>query len=123
MSADLLSALQSALPTLGSVIGPGTTVTWSSLRCTVIPTCSSMPAVIPTSPTSGALLIMLGPSPSIAATMCLLTAFLAPRTVTSPRNGPDGSIRQTASALCAACLTVSDGIRRTADIQTSIPVS
>ncbi|MGP4028939.1 VOC family protein [Actinomadura sp. 3N407] len=24
--------------------------------------------------------------------MCLLTAFFAPRTVTSPRNGPDGSI-------------------------------
>ena len=44
-----------------------------------------------TSPTSGAFLIVLGPSPSIAATMCLVTAFFDPRTWISPRSGPDGS--------------------------------
>jgi hypothetical protein len=33
----------------------------------------------------------LGPSPSIAATMCLVTAFFDPRTEMSPRSGPDGS--------------------------------
>ncbi len=67
-----------AFPTLGSATGPGTIVTSPLDRSTVIPTCSSMPAVMPTSPTSGALPIVLGPSPSIAATMCLLTAFFAP---------------------------------------------
>ncbi|GAA1870936.1 hypothetical protein GCM10009736_43360 [Actinomadura bangladeshensis] len=46
--------------------------------------------------------MVLGPSPSIAATMCLLTAFFAPRTVTSPRSGPDGSIRQSFSVTRAA---------------------
>jgi hypothetical protein len=30
----------------------------------------------------------------MAATMCLVTAFLDPRTSTSPRRGPDGSINQ-----------------------------
>src|SRR5271154_3809674 len=44
-----------------------------------------------TSPTSGAFPIVLGPSPSIAATMCLVTAFFDPRTEMSPRSGPDGS--------------------------------
>jgi hypothetical protein len=47
-----------------------------------------------TSPTSGALRIVLGPSPSIAATMCLVTAFFDPRTTMSPRSGPDGSTCQ-----------------------------
>ena len=44
-----------------------------------------------TSPTTGAFRIVLGPSPSIAATMCLVTAFFDPRTEMSPRSGPDGS--------------------------------
>src|ERR1700722_8895672 len=44
-----------------------------------------------TSPTSGAFVIVLCPSPSIAATMCLVTAFFDPRTQMSPRSGPDGS--------------------------------
>src|SRR5580693_3757934 len=47
-----------------------------------------------TSPTSGALRITLGPSPSIAATMCLVTAFFDPRTSMSPRSGPEGSTSQ-----------------------------
>src|SRR5215467_10368886 len=47
-----------------------------------------------TSPTSGTLRIGLGPSPSIAATMCLDTAFFDPRTRISPRSGPDGSTCQ-----------------------------
>jgi hypothetical protein len=47
-----------------------------------------------TSPTSGALRIVLGPSPSIAATKCLVTAFFDPRTTMSPRSGPDGSTCQ-----------------------------
>ena len=44
-----------------------------------------------TSPTSGAFRMVLGSSPSIAATMCLVTAFFDPRTEISPRSGPDGS--------------------------------
>src|SRR5579871_5304614 len=44
-----------------------------------------------TSPTSGAFRMVLGSSPSIAATMCLVTAFFDPRTEMSPRSGPDGS--------------------------------
>ena len=55
---------------------------------------SSIAAVMSTSPTSGTLRIVLGPSPSIAATMCLDTAFFDPRTWMSPRNGPDGSTCQ-----------------------------
>ena len=60
-------------------------------RLTPKPTASSIAAVMSTSPTSGAFLIVLGPSPSIAATMCLVTAFFDPRTPISPRSGPDGS--------------------------------
>ena len=52
-----------------------------------------------TSPTSGALRIVLGPSPSIAATMCLVTAFFDPRTPISPRSGPDGSTCQVSVTL------------------------
>src|ERR1035441_4032620 len=55
---------------------------------------SSIAAVMSTSPTSGAFRIVLGPSPSIAATMCLVTAFFEPRTWMSPRSGPDGSTCQ-----------------------------
>src|SRR5262249_46345546 len=55
---------------------------------------SSIAAVMSTSPTSGTLRIVLGPSPSIAATMCLDTAFFEPRTRISPRSGPDGSTCQ-----------------------------
>ncbi len=47
-----------------------------------------------TSPTSGAFRIVPGPSPSMAATMCLVTAFFDPRTEMSPRSGPDGSTCQ-----------------------------
>ena len=49
-----------------------------------------MSAVMPTSPTSGALVIVLGSVPSMAATMCLVTAFLDPLTATSPTSGPLG---------------------------------
>ena len=63
-------------------------------RSTWYPTASSIAAVMSTSPTSGAFLIVLGPSPSIAATMCLVTAFFDPRTEMSPRSGPDGSTCQ-----------------------------
>src|SRR6266704_552275 len=52
---------------------------------------SSIAAVMPTSPTSGTLRIVLGASPSIAATMCFDTAFFDPRTRISPRSGPEGS--------------------------------
>ena len=52
---------------------------------------ASIAAVMSTSPTTGAFRIVLGPSPSIAATMCLVTAFFDPRTEMSPRSGPDGS--------------------------------
>src|SRR5260370_15612405 len=60
---------------------------------------SSIAAVMSTSPTSGALRIALGPSPSIAATMCLVTAFFDPRTWISPRSGPDGSTCQVSFTL------------------------
>src|SRR5580692_1228160 len=60
---------------------------------------SSIAAVMSTSPTSGALRIVLGPSPSIAATMCLVTAFFDPRTPISPRSGPDGSTCQVSFTL------------------------
>ena len=72
--------------------GPsGATVTSPPDRLTPNPMASSIAAVMSTSPTSGAFLIVLGPSPSIAATMCLVTAFFDPRTPMSPRSGPDGS--------------------------------
>jgi hypothetical protein len=43
--------------------------------------------------------MVLGPSPRIAATMCLVTAFFDPLTSTSPLSGPAGSISQ-ASDTC-----------------------
>ena len=49
---------------------------------------------MPTSPTAGALVIVDGVSAMSAATMCLVTAFLDPATATSPRSGPEGSMRQ-----------------------------
>ena len=58
------------------------------------PTAVRMPAVMSTSPTSGTLVMVLGPCPRMAATMCLVTAFLEPRTSTSPRSGPAGSMSQ-----------------------------
>jgi hypothetical protein len=60
---------------------------------------SSIAAVMSTSPTSGAFRMVLGPSPSIAATMCLVTAFFDPRTEMSPRSGPDGSTCHVSSIL------------------------
>ena len=53
-----------------------------------------MSAVMPTSPTAGALVIVDGVSAISAATMCLVTAFLEPATRTSPRSGPLGSMCQ-----------------------------
>ena len=73
---------------------PGATVMSDPERPTSYPMASSIAAVMSTSPTSGALRIVLGPSPSIAATMCLVTAFFDPRTPMSPRSGPDGSTCQ-----------------------------
>ena len=49
-----------------------------------------MSAVMPTSPTAGALVIVDGESAISAATMCLVTAFFEPATWTSPRSGPGG---------------------------------
>ena len=57
-----------------------------------------MSAVIRTSPTSGALVIVLGSVPSMAATMCLVTAFLEPVTRTSPTSGPLGWMLQASAA-------------------------
>jgi hypothetical protein len=56
-----------------------------------------MSAVMPTSPTSGALVIVLGAVPSMAATMCLVTAFFDPLTSTSPTSGPLGWMCQAAA--------------------------
>jgi len=77
--------------TRGCTVPFGATVTSAPDWLTWYPMASSIAAVMSTSPTSGAFLIVLGPSPSIAATMCLVTAFFDPRTAMSPRSGPDGS--------------------------------
>ncbi len=45
---------------------------------TPAPIARRIPAVISTSPTWGTLEIVLGPWPKMAATMCLVTAFLEP---------------------------------------------
>ena len=57
---------------------------------TPAPIARRISAVIWTSPTSGTLVMVLGPSPRMAATMCLVTAFLEPKTSTSPIRGPLG---------------------------------
>jgi hypothetical protein len=80
--------------TAGASSLPRSTIRVSASRSTVAPRERSIEAVISTSPTRGAFEIRLGPSPSRAATMCLVTAFFEPRTVTSPRSGPVGSIFQ-----------------------------
>ena len=85
--------------TRGSTVPFGATVTSPPDRLTWYPMASSIAAVMSTSPTSGAFLIVLGPSPSIAATMCLVTAFFDPRTWMSPRSGPDGSTRHVSVTL------------------------
>ena len=54
----------------------------------------SIDAVMSISPISGQLRTVLGVLPSSAATMCLVTAFFEPFTLTSPLSGPTGSIRQ-----------------------------
>src|SRR6202035_1319347 len=80
--------------TCGSTPSPATMVISASDRTTWYPMDSSIAAVMSVSPTSGTLRIVLGASPSIAATMCLVTAFFDPRTRISPRSGPDGSTCQ-----------------------------
>jgi len=80
--------------TEGSCTGPGATVTAPSSVRTSAPSERRMSAVMATSPTSGALSIVLGPAAMNAATMCLVTAFFEPRTRTSPRSGPTGSTCQ-----------------------------
>ena len=77
--------------TRGCTSLPGDTMISVRSRPVSNPIAFSMAAVMSTSPTSGAFRIVLGPSPSIAATMCLVTAFFDPRTEMSPRSGPDGS--------------------------------
>src|SRR6202041_2522008 len=88
-----------ASDTRGSTALPGAIVISAPERPTSYPMDSSIAAVMSTSPTSGALRIVLGPSPSIAATMCLVTAFFDPRTPMSPRSGPDGSTCQVSVTL------------------------
>ena len=80
--------------TRGCTSLPGDTMISVRSRPVSNPIAFSMAAVMSTSPTSGAFRIVLGPSPSIAATMCLVTAFFDPRTEMSPRSGPDGSTCQ-----------------------------
>src|SRR4051812_37837998 len=74
-------------------------VTHESSMSTAQPRSRSMPAVMSTSPTAGQFSMALGEPPSTAATMCLVTAFFEPRTVTSPRRGPTGSMRQDGGVL------------------------
>ena len=77
---------------LGS--GVGTTVIEPPSIVTSRPIERRMSAVIPTSPTAGALVIVEGVSARSAATMCLVMAFLEPDTSTSPESGPLGSMYQ-----------------------------
>ena len=95
--------------TRGRTSPPGAMVISPSSRLTWKPADSSIAAVMSTSPTCGALRMTLGPSPSIAATMCLVTAFLEPRTEMSPRSGPDGSTTHvcvTPFTICGRCYRV-----------------
>ncbi len=78
--------------TLGVGSDTGDTVIVSSSITTSRPIERRMSAVMPTSPTFGALVIVDGVSAKSAATMCLVTAFFEPATTTSPRNGPLGSM-------------------------------
>src|SRR4051812_7896764 len=64
---------------------------FSSSISTEHPSARIMSAVMSTSPTRGVLSSVLGALPSKAATMCLVTAFLEPRTRTEPFSGPAGS--------------------------------
>ena len=76
--------------------GVGATVIVGPSITTSSPIERRMSAVMPTSPTAGALVMVDGESPIRAATMCLVTAFFDPATWTSPRSGPLGSMCQTA---------------------------
>ena len=80
--------------TRGVGSGVGTTVIEPPSMTTSRPIERRMSAVMPTSPTAGALVIVDGVSAISAATMCLVTAFLEPDTRTSPRSGPLGSMCQ-----------------------------
>ena len=83
--------------TRGVGSGVGTIVMADPSMATSRPIERRMSAVMPTSPTAGALVIVDGESPIRAATMCLVTVFFDPATRTSPRSGPLGSMYQTAS--------------------------
>ncbi len=74
------------------VAGSGSMVTVSPSISTAAPRERSIPAVMSTSPSRGALRTTLGVSASRAATMSLVTAFFDPEMRTSPRRGPTGSI-------------------------------
>ena len=79
----------------------GSMVMLSPSMSTPTPSDVRMSAVMPTSPTAGALVMVLGRVPSMAATMCLVTAFFDPLTWTSPTRGPLGRMCQ-ASAVDAS---------------------
>ena len=83
--------------TLASGLSTGSIEMRSPSISTPTPSEVRMSAVIPTSPTSGALVIVLGAVPSMAATMCLVTAFFDPLTSTSPTSGPLGWMCQAAA--------------------------
>ncbi len=80
--------------TRGVGSGVGEMVMASPSMSTPNPMDRRMSAVMPTSPTFGALVIVEGLSPIRAATMCLVTAFFEPATSTSPLSGPLGSMCQ-----------------------------
>ena len=88
--------------TRGVGSGTGTTVIVLPAMSTSRPIERRMSAVMLTSPTSGALLIVDGESARRAATMCLVTAFFAPATTTSPRRGPLGSMCHAGPAVAVA---------------------
>jgi hypothetical protein len=109
--------------TRGSSVSVGSTVMQSPTMWTPTPSEVRIWAVMPTSPTSGALVIVLGAVPRIAATMCLVTAFFEPAISTSPTSGPFGSICQAepAGESMAADITGATGAARTRPRPTEVP--
>ncbi len=94
-------------------LAPGLATGWMVMASPSIstPTPSEvrMSAVMPTSPTAGALVMVLGSVPSMAATMCLVTAFLDPLTLTCPTRGPFGRMCQ-ASATGSTMASEGSGV-------------
>src|SRR3546814_21185492 len=90
---------ENANGTLGVGSAVGSMVITSSATSTPRPIERRMSAVIPTSPTAGALRMVDGVLPMRAATLFWGTVFLEPATCTSTPRGPLGRICQDGTGL------------------------